>query len=177
MESWITNYCRRLFFFCFGEIFPDNSTAIFFSLWIGRLGCIMALGAKPHLFLGIEGSHFLADFLSISACSASSFQVWDLTARIWNLLCRGSCADMFEATWEKTCLQGVWERDCGISQCISTWILHLSGPSREACPWLPQCHPCKIEKGTGFSDWPKIDGVIGKASEPVKGDSLKSADE
>ena len=79
LNSWLT----LVPLFCFGWAAPDSSTTMLSFLFCWKnwaASCPLVL--TPHLFLGTEGSNFLADFSAISACSTSSFHIWALTAPI-----------------------------------------------------------------------------------------------
>jgi len=153
MNSWLL---LALLLFCFGGASPDNSSAIIsFPLdwenWVASRPLLLI----SYLFLGTVGSNFLTDFWVISACSTSPsmYGLWLLPYEL--SLCQESCAGTSEATWERICLRGTLERDCGTSQCIPVRIFLLSGPSKKVCSLSPRCYPRKIERGTGFSSQPR----------------------
>jgi len=63
---------------------------------------------------------------------------------------------------------GAYKRDCRISQCIPAWILLFLNHREELIHGHFGVILIKLRKEPGFHIDPRIDGVIEKASEPVR---------
>ena len=131
----------------------------------------------PHLFSGTESSNSLADFPAISAYLIGSFKCW----------LNGSHTNFYLVEEVvPTCLKqhrqghacGAHERE--IAKLLNVF-LHRFSSFLDYREKLIHGHLSvilvKSRKEPGFQVDPRIDRAVGKAYEPVKGYSFKSADE